>query len=454
MMRSLRFKWSLTLIITSLVGIVLVGVLATQINVTEYQRFRDAEIETVFAEAAAEYYVQEGTWVGLNDDVFSNNFRRRFQKQGKDRGDQRSPIVIADIDGQVIKPFGEYQIGDVVTEDDLRSGNPIRVDGEQIGTVIITLPPAFDESELRYLQRTNSILLIGAAGAVAVAVLLGVFLSQQFLRPLAELTHAIENVKQGKFDQRVPVRTDDELGELARAFNQMGEELQRVNKLRRQMTADIAHDLRTPLTVISGYLEGLRDGSLQPTQSRFDTLFQESQLLKRLIDDLRTLSLADAGELNLVYQSVHPTELLEQVLISFTPLAESQQVMFKINAPDELPTMKIDRDRMIQVLGNLISNSLRFTPAGGTITLSALATGDDLILKVSDTGSGIAPDHLENIFARFYRASESRQQQHNESGLGLAIAKSIVTAHHGTITAESNLGQGTVITIRLPRSDE
>lgn len=451
MMRSLHLKWSLTLVLTSLIGIVLVGVLATQINVTEYQRFRNTEIEMAIAEAAGEYYVQYGTWDNFDDELSRGTFFSSKSRKPRDNDRNRhTPILITDTDGVVVKPASDYQLGDMASADDLQNGYPIVIDGEHVATLIITTPSQFDEAELRYLQRTNSILLIGAGVSVVVAVLLGYLLSRQFLRPLAELTHAIDNVKQGKFDQRVAVRSNDELGELARTFNQMGEELQRVNKLRRQMTADIAHDLRTPLTVISGYLEGLRDGSLQPTQARFDTLFQESQLLKRLIDDLRTLSLADAGELNLVHQSVNPRLLLEQVIVSFTPMAESQQVELAIAADDNLPVIQMDRDRMAQVLGNLVSNSLRFTPAGGKITLSAAIDAHELIITVNDTGSGIAPEHLHNIFARFYRASESRQQQYSESGLGLAIAKSIVTAHEGHIVADSTLGQGTTITIHMP----
>ena len=329
-------------------------------------------------------------------------------------------------------------------------GHPSMQMGSVVGTLIITSPQKLDPAEVEFLERTNTALLIAAGGAVVLAVIIGGLLSQQFLRPLAELTDAIGSIKQGKFDQRVPVRTNDELGELAQAFNQMGEELQRVNQLRRQMTADIAHDLRTPLTVISGYLEGLRDGSLKPTQSRFDTLYQESQLLKRLIEDLRTLSLADAGELNLTLQPVEPIDLLQQVQTSFTPLADSQDVKLQVDTDEQLSIIRLDRDRMAQVLGNLVSNSLRFTPAGGQITLSAQQMNQTLELIVRDTGSGISPEHLQNIFARFYRVSESREQNESESGLGLAIAKSIVTAHGGHISAESTVGQGTIMRINIP----
>lgn len=455
-MQSLKFKWSVTLVVTSLVGIILVGLIATQINVSEFQRFRNEEFELAIAESASAYYQAFGTWDGLDSQLFETAFRRfRGNFEGSDNGggtERRKlpPFLVADADGIVVIPSGGYDVGDRALDDDLNNGIPILIDNQQVGVLMISAPTGFDETEIRFLQRTNNALLIGAGGAVIVAVLLGVLLSRQFLGPLAELTTAIESVKQGKFDQRVAVRTQDELGELAHAFNQMGEELQRSNKLRRQMTADIAHDLRTPLTVISGYLEGLRDGSLQPTQARFDTLFQEAQLLKRLIEDLRTLSLADAGELKLVYQTIAPRELLEQVIASFTPLADSQSVTLKMETSDDLPSMEVDRDRMVQVLGNLVSNSLRFTPQGGKISLSADLSDDDIILTVDDTGSGIAPEYLDNIFARFYRASESRYQSDNESGLGLAIAKSIVTAHGGQISAKSTLGRGTTISIWLP----
>jgi len=451
MMQSLRFKWSLTLVITSLVGIVLVGLLATQINSSEFQRFRDEEFETTIAEIAGDYFSEFRSFDNIERTLLEAGSRPWRQRNNENRREQKSPVAIVDVNGVVVKSSDHLKIDDVVSQEDINNGGtPIFAEGERVGTLIITAPRILDEAELQFLERTNRTLLIAAVGAVIIAVIIGALLSRQFLRPLAELTDAIGSIQQGKFDQRVPVRTNDELGTLAEAFNQMGEELQRVNQLRRQMTADIAHDLRTPLTVISGYLEGLRDGSLKPTQARFDTLYQESQLLKRLIEDLRTLSLADAGELNLTLLTVAPDELLKQVQTSFAPLADSQHVTLLVDVDETLPLVQLDRDRMVQVLGNLVSNSLRFTPEGGQIMLSAKRIEGMLELTVKDTGSGIAPEHLQNIFARFYRVTESRYQQDSESGLGLAIAKSIVSAHGGEISAESVVGKGTTMRIRLP----
>ena len=282
------------------------------------------------------------------------------------------------------------------------------------------------------------------------ALLVGLFLSRYFLRPLTELTAAIRAMRKGDLSQQVQVRTHDELGELAQAFNQMSADIHRVNQLRKQMTADIAHDLRTPLTVIMGYLEGMSDGTLKATPQRLEAMYNETVVLKRLIDDLRTLSLADAGELKLVYQVLQPRELLEQVEQSFEPLAAEQQVALKVQADADLPDVQVDRERMVQVLANLVSNALRYTPAGGSVTLRARQASDNVQLIVSDTGSGIEADKLPYVFERFYRVEEARQQSQGKSGLGLAIAKSLVEAHHGSIAAESSAATGTAIIITLP----
>jgi two-component system, OmpR family, sensor histidine kinase BaeS len=248
----------------------------------------------------------------------------------------------------------------------------------------------------------------------------------------------------------VQVRTRDELGELGQAFNLMSAQIHRANLLRKQMTADVAHDLRTPLMVITGYLEALCDGTLQPTSARFEAMHHEARLLQRLVDDLRTLSLADAGELKLIYQSVRPYNLLQQVCQSFEPIAQQQRVRLSVNANQTLPELRIDHERMVQVLGNVVSNALRYTPEGGDVILSATSLPDAIQLAVGDTGTGISPEKLPNIFERFYRSDESRHKHGDESGLGLAIAKSIVEAHGGTISASSEVGKGTILTITLP----
>jgi signal transduction histidine kinase len=231
----------------------------------------------------------------------------------------------------------------------------------------------------------------------------------------------------------------------------MSTNLARANQLRRQMTADIAHDLRTPTSVIMGYTEALSDGKLPGTPEVFQVMHEEAQHLNHLIDDLRTLSLADAGELSLLKQAIAPQTLLERAATAHSIQANNQETRLLVEPAANLPPVHVDPDRMAQVLDNLVGNALRHTPAGGQITLSAASDDGQILLKVQDTGSGIAPEDLPHVFNRFYRADSSRA--HNgASGLGLAIARSIVETHGGTITAESAPGRGTTITISLPTS--
>jgi signal transduction histidine kinase len=254
----------------------------------------------------------------------------------------------------------------------------------------------------------------------------------------------------GALEQEVPLRTQDELGELAAAFNQMSAELNRSNELRRQMTADIAHELRTPLAVIKGYTEALRDRDLPATVDTFQTMYREAEHLSHLIDDLRTLSLADSGELALDRQMNSPNELLERVAAAHSPQAQRSGISIKLDTDPGLSHVWVDAERMAQVLSNLVSNALRFTPEGGQITLAARQHTGAIQLVVRDTGTGIPPVDLPHVFERFYRGDDSRQANEGESGLGLAIAKSLVEAHGGAISAESTLGKGTTFTITIP----
>jgi signal transduction histidine kinase len=266
------------------------------------------------------------------------------------------------------------------------------------------------------------------------------------------------------------VTSRDEIGELVGAFNQLSRDLARATQLRRRMTADVAHDLRTPLTVIAGYLEALRDDVLKPTPERFAAMYSETQLLLHLVEDLHTLSLADAGELSLQRARIAPRQLLERVASTYQHAAEQGGVALRVCADDDLPEICADAEQLTRALGNLVSNALRYTPPGGTIVLGArcetngerrttneaevvpfvLRPSSFVVLDIRDTGVGIAAEHLPAIFERFYRADPSRQEATGGSGLGLAIVKSIVEAHGGQVGVESAPGQGTTFTIALP----
>jgi two-component system sensor histidine kinase BaeS len=445
--RSLAFKWTMTLLLTSLIGVILVGVFAFRTTMTEFDRLRSDQAQSFFIQNATNYYEANGSWDGLVD-WLEDRQGPSMRVQGMPRPES---FALVDASGEIVAGRGMFVSGTMVSSAQIAEGTSILLDGETIGTVLLAdTPPALDPREQGYVDGTNRALLIGALGAGATSLVIGLLLSRQFLRPLSQLTEAITAMHAGDLDQRVELNTRDELGLLAQTFNEMSANLSRANQLRQQMTADIAHDLRTPLTVIAGYLEGLRDGTFQPTPERFRVMSEEVNLLQRLVEDLRTLSLADAGELKLMRAAVKTSELLERVEASFKEQAASSGVTLHVETDSNLPEVMIDSERMAQVLGNLVANALRHTPNGGSITLSARQTASDVELNVRDTGSGIAPADLPKIFDRFYRGDPSRQSEGGESGLGLAIARSIVEAHGGTISATSTLGTGTMMMIRLP----
>ncbi|MCP5095852.1 MAG: HAMP domain-containing protein [Chloroflexi bacterium] len=469
-MRSLTVKLTLVVLVVSLLGVALVAVFALQSNEREFDRFVREQAQTELITAATTYYETNGSWQGVTIALFgtvNNNGGGPAGPRPDNRGgqptsgaqprggnsDSRSPSLFAltNLQGRVLIPAGEYRAGETVAQSILAVNVALESNGNVIGYVLETdTPPVRDTAEASYIARTRQALGYGAVGAIVVAIFLGVLLARSLTRPLRELTHATEAMAQGELAQEVPVRTQDELGQLTAAFNKMSADLDRSNQLRRQMSADIAHDLRTPLTVLSGYIEAMHEGVLKATPARFALMDKEVRYLKRLVEDLRTLTLADAGELSLNRQVVAPAELLEGVAAAFSVQAEQQSVLLHVTAPSALPPISIDPDRITQLLGNLVSNAFRYTPAGGTITLGATQQNGAVQLSVNDTGQGISADALAHIFDRFYRGDSSRQQDEGESGLGLAIAKSIAEAHGGGITAVSTLGKGTRFTINLP----
>ena len=238
------------------------------------------------------------------------------------------------------------------------------------------------------------------------------------------------------------------------AFNQMNNDLARAENARRQMTADVAHDLRTPLTVLSAYIESLREGILQPTPERFEVMQTEVDHLSHLVEDLMTLAKADAGEIMLNRRPVVLADLLNRIVKTYELQAQNKQVTLTQHAEPDLPKLNLDEKRMAQVLSNLVSNAIRHTPAGGQVRLKALRSGDIIQVIVSDTGEGIAASALPFVFDRFFRADKSRFATGEESGLGLAIAKSLVEAHGGRISVQSEVGVGTTFTVSFEITPE
>jgi signal transduction histidine kinase len=275
-------------------------------------------------------------------------------------------------------------------------------------------------------------------------------------RPIDRLTRAAHQLAQGDLSARVLVDDHvsrlgtDEISELGAAFNSMASNLQQSEQVRRDMTADIAHELRTPLTVMRGNLEAMLDGVYPFDGEHLTPVLNQVTLLTRLVEDLRTLALAEAGQLHLEKRAIDLKALILSTLASFEAQAAAQQVMLRAEIAPDLPAVELDPDRMQQTIGILISNALRYTPRQGSITVTAKTDRARVAIEVADTGSGIAPEDLPHVFDRFYRADKSRTRESGGSGLGLAIAKSLVEAHGGGIEARDEAGTGTSMIIHLP----
>lgn len=449
-MRSLTFKLTLAFLLVSLIAIGLAAAFVWGVTSLEFNRYLQDQRLSTFAAAAKAHYEANNTWEGVGVALRRQGLLPPSAQPGG-QAQQPPPFALVDQNRVVIIPSGPYLLGARVPSAVLDSRISIEVNGQNVGIVLATgQSPARNPVEEKYVARINQALLIAAAGGVLIALILGLLLARTLTRPVRELTAATRAMAKGELEQQVLVRSRDELGELTTAFNQMSADLTRSNLSRRQMTADIAHDLRTPLTVLAGYLESLRDGVLKPTRERFDVMHQEAQHLQHLVDDLRTLSLADAGELSLNRQLIPPQDLLERLATVCEHTTRQKKLTVQVQVAPDLPEIQVDVDRMVQVLENLVSNAMRYTLAGGTITLSAGRDQESVLLKVTDTGAGILPQNLPHIFDRFFRADQARQQAEGESGLGLAIAKSIVEAHGGKISTESEPGRGSTFTIALP----
>ncbi len=465
MTRSLAWKLTLAFLLLALTVALLVAVFIRLFSAEQLDRLIVEQQRSQFREFLVAYYQRNGSWAGVRERLFEASLPP-FPEPGQPgldpnrppqpRLDRRELFSLADAQGVIVIPRPDWPIGRRVPPEIMAQGEPVEVGGRVVGTILTApLPPDLNREETAYLQRTNLALMLAGGGAVLVALVVGILLARNLTHPLRALTRAAHRMAGGELEQAVPVRSADEIGELAAAFNQMSRELARANRSRRQMTADIAHELRTPLTVIAGYIEAMRDGVLAATPERLSVIYIEIERLQQLVGDLRTLTQAEAGELKLNRQPLPPREILQAALAAFEHQVGQKQVRLELKVADSLPTILVDEIRLGQVLGNLIGNAMRYTPAEGLIILGAAQAGDRVRLTVQDTGQGIAPEDLPFVFDRFYRADKSRAEsiernERSESGLGLAIAKAIVEAHGGTIEIQSVLGRGATVSILLP----
>lgn len=292
--------------------------------------------------------------------------------------------------------------------------------------------------------------LFSSLTALAIAGLIGWWTAGRITRSLVHLRDAASHLDLRDLTRRVPVEGNDEIAELAQAFNRMSDRLQAEERARRQLLADVAHELRHPLAVLQGRLEMMQDGMVAPTPEAFVPLQDEIIRLTRLVGDLRDLSLAEVGGLSLHRAPVQVESVLEGLLANLEPVAAAKDIELAAEMPSDLPAISADPDRLRQVFVNLLANALQYTPERGQVQVRAWHEAGRVLVRICDTGPGIPPEDLPHIFDRFYRADKSRSRSTGGSGLGLAIVRSLVELHQGQVRVQSKVGEGTCFTVVLP----
>jgi signal transduction histidine kinase len=367
-------------------------------------------------------------------------------------GMMNQQLMLADSSGRILAVTQGFRAGSSLTSNELASAIPLTINDSTVGYLYasggIGISLVNQQAVLTRLDR--GVLLAGLV-AGALGLFMALILAYTLLRPVHALTLAAQKLAGGDLSHRVDVRGDDELATLGHSFNQMADSLQKAEELRRAMTADIAHELRTPLAVQRANLEALQDGVYPLSAENLTPVIEQNYLLTRLVDDLRTLALADAGQITLERTPTDFPSMVERVVGRFQPQADSQQVKLIIkNTAYQIPTLRVDPIRMEQVLTNLLSNAMRYTPAGGQIELSVSSLDDSVQLCIHDSGPGIPDQDLPFIFDRFYRVDKSRARIEGGTGLGLSIARQLARLHGGDLTASNHASGGASFILTVP----
>ena len=384
----------------------------------------------------SQYYRVRGSWEGVQPliEQWGNVSEWRMILVDTEK------IVVADSQGDLLgKPYESDSPGTI-----------LQSPGKRGPMAMLYISEAKSASLYILYNAMGRFLIWGACVAIAIALIITFFLSRRISAPICALTETARKLGQGDFSQRVQVRDKTEVGELGQAFNSMAGDLQKGERLRRNMVADVAHELRTPLSNVRGYLEAIREGVVKPDAATIRSLEEETTLLSRLVDDLQDLSLAEAGKLELVCQSEDIAELINRTVAAVQAQAIAKEVSLSTDLPQELPLVNIDSHRISQVLRNLLENALAHTAKGDAINVAAARQGDWVEISVADTGEGIPPGDLPNIFERFYRVDKSRARATGGSGLGLTIVKHLIESHGGMIEVQGKLGEGSRFSFTLP----
>ncbi len=441
-MNKLWLRLTLAFGLVTFTAIVFAALLANYQVSSQFRRFvvHNQMADTVLP-ALTDYYAQNGTWTGVESTL---SHLRGPGGMGRGRGMQAGApqLTLADAAGHVVHDGSGAHSSGQLSHQVIAEATPIEWQNQTIGYLVMNMSHRTEltGAAQTFLDQINRSLLQAGLIAGSLGVLAGVAIARGLSAPLGQLAAAARRIARGELHQQVPVAGTDEVADLAQAFNEMGTNLQQAETLRRNLVADIAHELRTPLSVIQGNLQAILDDVYPLEKAEIAAIYDETLILNRLINDLRELARAEAGQLSLDLQATELPPLIAGAVDLFAELAREQEINLKVSLTPDLPPVLADSDRVRQGLHNLLANALRHTPAGGKIAISAAqnaeATGF-IRLSVTDTGDGIPPADLPHVFDRFWRADRSRSREYGGSGLGLAIVKQLVEAQGGQIGAES-----------------
>ena len=445
MLYSLRWRLLLSFVLVIAVVLGMAAYFVSRASSAELERLQDRnkaqQMERLYNLLAKEYARSQG-WQDVQDALV----------RVAELYDQR--VIIHDQRGVVVADSRITLLGRVLSGP-LESERELPVIGPRgnVGIMLINpnpLPgePEVPESESN-LPSINRFLIWSGLLAGAVAVAFTFFLSRRILSPVESLSRAAKAMARGDFSRKVPVDSKDEVGELARTFNAMSEELAKTEQVRRSLVADVAHELRTPLTNIQVYVEAMRDGFMQADSAALDSIHEEVLILTRLIEDLQELALAESGHLTLHVQTCNMADLVLKAVTAIQPRADAKGIRIHVGGSEDV-AVQADPDRIGQALRNLLVNAVNYTPPGGATKVEIVREKYEVAVNVEDTGPGIADEELAQVFDRFYRVDKSRSRATGGVGLGLTIAKRLVEAHGGSIFARSQVGQGSTFTMVLP----
>jgi len=475
---SLWARLTMAFALVILLGATAVIVLVSTITSHEFSLYvtRDSSRWAQWlAPQLAAYYANTGSWAGVQETIVATGSmpmmmgsRMEAEEMRRMHEDMmgmmpggmnedmwtgmRLRVLVSDSDGVVVADTTGEHTGKALPSDVLAQATPIRVGGEEVGAVLVAPLYSTTAPETIFLRAVTRAVLMVSLGMGIVALALAAFVSRQITAPLRRLAAAAYQVARGDLTVRVPVEGEDDLGQVSMAFNRMALSLAQQQHLRRQLMADIAHELRTPLSVIQAQAEAILDGVFPASPENVKPIHQQALLLRRLVEDLRELSLVEAGEMKIEHEPLDLAALAARVVAGVRTTAEEKGVQVDLTMASETVPVLGDAQRLEQVLLNLLSNAIRHTPSGGKVMVRVWAERGQGFCEIRDTGPGIPREQIAQVFERFWRADRSRSRRTGGTGLGLAIARKWVEAHGGRIWVESPPGEGAIFTFAIPQA--